>query len=312
MPARLRAQGVGAVRRIGYVSPFARVDIDRFVGQLRPELAKLGWTEGRDLLLDVRTTEGRNEQLPSMAADAVAQRPDLILVQSVPATRALMQATRSIPIVMIGVGNPLESGIVANLGKPGGNVTGTSYLADESILKTLQLLREAAPAVRSVALFVNPSNDASVALVAKFHADAAAHGMRSHLVEVRALADLEPGFAAILREGTGSIVLPPEALLRSQRNAIASFARSNRLPLAIVGSSLFLAPGSLMSYGPTTAQYAELAARYIDRILRGARPGDLPVEQPSRFELAVDLRTAEAIGLAVPATLLQRADQVIR
>ena len=131
-------------------------------------------------------------------------------------------------------------------------------------------------------------------------------------VEVAAPADLERAFAAIRRENTGSIVVPPEPLLRSHRNAIASFARAQRVPMAIVGSSLYLAPGCLMSYGPTTVQYAELTARYIDRILRGARPGDLPVEQPSRFELAIDLRTAEAIGLTVPASLLQRADRVIR
>ena len=150
------------------------------------------------------------------------------------------------------------------------------------------------------------------ALVAKFHADAAAHGMRSQSWKSRRPRISNVRSPRYLRERTGSIVVPPEALLRSHRNAIASFARTQRLPMAIVGSSLYLAPGCLMSYGPTTAQYAELTARYIDRILRGARPDDLPVEQPSRFELAIDLKTAEAIGLTVPATLLQRADRVIR
>jgi putative ABC transport system substrate-binding protein len=307
------AQVPRSPRRIGFLTAFARADTETFVGLLRPELEKLGWNEGRNVVyLELRSSEGRNERLPSMAVELVAQAPDVILVQAVPAARAAMQATRSIPIVLIGLGNPVESGIVASLVRPGGNVTGSSYLADESVLKLLQLLKEAAPRVRSVALFVNPSNDAATALVRRFRDEVAAYGMRLQAVEVKAPGDFEAAFESIRREGTESILLPPEALIRGNRAAIAAFAQAHRLPLAITGSSIYLAPGALLSYGPTTDQYAQLTARYVDRILKGANPGDLPVEQPSRFELAVSLKTAHAIGLAVPESLLQRADRIVR
>lgn len=309
----LWAQGPAAARRIGFLSAFARADIEAFLSQLRPELEKLGWTEGRNIVfLELRTTEGRNERLPSVAGELVVQGPDVILVQSTPAARALMQATKSIPIVMIGVGNPIELGIVADYGRPGGNVTGSSYLADESIRKLLELLKEAAPRLRSVAVFVNPSNEAAALLVKQVRADAVASGMQAQIAEVSGKGDFEAAFAAILRANTESILLPPEPLIRSNRGAIADFAQAHGLPLAVTGSSRYLPASGLISYGPTTTQYAQITARYVDRILRGAKPGDLPVEQPPRFELAINLKTAKALGLTIPQTLLQRADEVIQ
>ena len=309
----LHAQGQGPMRRIGFLSGFARRDVESLRGLVQAELEKLGWTHGRNLvLLEFRTSEGRNERLPALAAEMIAEAPDLILVQSAPATRAAMEATKSIPIVMIGVGNPLEYGIVTNLARPEGNVTGSSYLADESILKLLQLLKEAVPRLRSVALFVNPTNEAAAPMVRKVRADAALHGLRVQVVEVPRAGDFEAAFAAIRRERTESLLLPPEPLIRGQRVAIAAFAKTHGLVLAVVGGSVYLPEAGLISYGPTTAQYAELGARYVDRIRKGARPGDLPVEQPARFELAIDLKTAEALGLAIPASLLQRADRLIR
>ena len=245
-----------------------------------------------------------------MAGELVAQGPDLILVQTVPATRALMQATKSIPIVMVGVGNPVELGIVADFRKPGGNVTGSSYLADESARKLLQFLKEAAPRLRSVAVFFNATNEAAAPVVKQMRADAAALGMQAQIVEVSGTDDFEAAFAAIRRANTESILLVPEPLIRSNRDAIAGFAQSHGLPLAVVGSSRYLPASGLISYGPTTTQYAQIAARYIDRILKGAKPGDLPVEQPSRFELAINLKTAKALGLTIPQSLLQRADKV--
>jgi putative ABC transport system substrate-binding protein len=309
----LWAQGQVTTRRIGYLSAFPRAEVEGLLSLLRPELEKLGWTDGRNIvLLEPRTTEGRNERLPSAANELVAQGPDLILVQTVPATRALMQATKAIPIVMIAVGNPLEIGIVADLRNPGGNVTGSSYLADESIRKLLQLLREAAPRLRSVALFVNPSNQAAAPLVKQVRADTAAYGMRAQIVDVSGPGDFESAFAAIRRENTESILLPPEPLIRSNRDAIASFAQTSGLPLAVTGSSRFLPASGLISYGPTTIQYAQITARYVDRILKGAKPGDLPIEQPTKFELVINMKTAKALGLTIPQSLLQRADEVIQ
>jgi putative ABC transport system substrate-binding protein len=309
----LRAQGQATTRRIGFLSSFPRADVEAILSQLRAELEKLGWTDGRNIVfLEPRTTDGDNARLPSVANELVAQGPALILVQTVPATRALMQATKTIPIVMIGVGNPVEIGVVADLGKPGGNVTGSSYLADESVRKLLQLLKEAAPRLRSIALFVNPSNPAAAPLVKQMRADAAAFGMQAQVVDVSGKGDFEPAFAAIRRANTESILLPPEPLIRSNRDAIADFAQTHGLPLAVTGSSRYLPASGLISYGPTTAQYAQITARYVDRILKGAKPGDLPVEQPSRFELVINLKTAKALGLTIPQALLQRADEVIQ
>ncbi len=181
----LRAQSQVTTRRIGFLSAFARADVEAFVRELRAELEKLGWTDGRNIaFLELRTTEGRNDRLPAVAVELVAQGPDVILVQSAPATRALMQATKSIPIVMVGVGNPIEYGMVADYRKPGGNVTGASYLADESVRKTLQLLKEAAPRLRSVAVFTNPSNEAAAPMVKLMRVDAEALGMQAQIVEV--------------------------------------------------------------------------------------------------------------------------------
>ena len=309
LSVNLRVHGQAAPRRIAFLSAFARAEVEALLSELRPELAKLGWSDGRNIvLLEVRTTEGRNERLPSLAAELVAEGPDLILVQSVPATRALMQATKSIPIVMIGVGTPVELGIIADYRKPGGNVTGASYLADESARRLLQFLKEAAPHLRSVAVFVNPSNQAAAALVKQMRADAVSIGIQAQIVEVSGSGEFEAAFAAIRRANTESILLPPEALIRSNRDAIAGFAQAHGLPLAVVGSSRYLPASGLMSYGPTTAQYAQITAGYIDRILNGAKPGDLPVEQPSRFELVINLKTAKALGLTIPQSLRVQAE----
>ena len=264
------------------------------------------------MLLEPRTAEGRNELLPSMAAEIVAQGPDLILAQTLPATRALMQATKSIPIVMYAVGNPVELGIVADYRKPGGNVTGSSYMANEYARKLLQLLKEAAPGLRSVAVFANPSNEAAAAFLKQMRADAVALGLQAQIVEVLGPGDFETAFAAIRSANTQSILLPPEPLILSKREAIAAFAQTHGLPLAVVGVSRVLPASGLMAFGPARDEYAQLAARYIDRILKGAKPGDLAVEQTTRFNLAINLKTAKALGLTIPQSLLLRADEVIQ
>lgn len=299
-------------RRIGFLSPFARADIEDFLSLLRPELEKLGWVDGRNIIfLEPRTTEGANDRLPATAAELVAQTPDLILVQSVPASRALIELTKSIPIVMAGVGNPVEYGIVTNYRKPGGNVTGSSFLANEYTSKLLQLLKEAAPRLQSVAFLSNSTNETAAAFVKQLRADAIAYGLQLQVVEVFGKGDFEAAFVAIRSAHTQSILLPPEALIQANREVIASFAQTHRLPLAVVGGSRALPTSGLIAYGPTRGEYQRLAARYVDQILKGAKPGDLPVEQPTRFHLVINLKTAKALGLTIPQTLLQRADEVI-
>jgi ABC-type uncharacterized transport system substrate-binding protein len=308
----LRGQGQTAVRRIGFLSPFSRADIEDFLGLLRPELERLGWTDGRNLvLLEPRSTDGANDRLPLVAAELVAAGPDLILVQSVPAARAAMQATKSIPIVMVGVGNPVEYGIVANYTKPGGNITGSSFLANEYASKLLPLLKEAIPHLRSVAFFSNPSNETAAAFVKQLRADAVASGIQLQIVEVSSKGDFEGAYAAVRMANTQSILLPPEALIQSNRDAIGRFAQTQGLPLAVVGGSRNLPVGGLIAYGPTRGEYQRLAARYVDQILKGAKPSDLPVEQPTRFNLVINLKTANMLGLTIPQSLLLRADEKI-
>ncbi len=309
----LRAQGQATMRRIGYLSASARVDVEFFLNLLRPELEKLGWTDGRNVVvLEPRTAEARNERMPSLAVELVAQSPDVILAQGVTATRAVMQATKSIPIVMVAVGNPVELGLVTDYRNPGGNVTGSCFLAHETGRKLLQLLKQAAPRVRSVAIFDNPTNELAATFLKGMRANSVALGMRPQVLEVSGSGDIEPAFAAIRRENTESIIITPEPLIRSKGEVIAEFAQRHGLPLVAIGNRRVLPTTGLMSYGPTSAQYAQITARYIDRILKGAKPGDLPVEQPARFELVINMKAAKALRLTIPQSLLLRADEVIQ
>ena len=299
-------------RRVGYLAMLPPASMEDFLAQLRPELEKRGWTEGRNIVfLEPRTAGSDNARLPSLASELVAQGPDLILVQSVPATRALMQATKSIPIVMTGVANPVELGIVASFAKPGGNVTGSSFIGNEFAGKLLQFLKEAAPRLRSVAVFVNPTNEAVPQFVKHMLAGAVALGMQAQVIEVSSPTEFERAFVTIRSANTESILLPPEPLIRSKRDAIANFAQTHGLPLAVVGDTRVLPASGLIAYGPTRDEYAHLAARYVDRILRGAKPGDLSIEQPTRFHLVINLKAAKALGLTIPQSLLLRADEKI-
>jgi putative ABC transport system substrate-binding protein len=308
----LRAQGTAGTRRIGFLSGFARADAEAFYSRLRVELDKLGWVDGRNIvLLELRAADGRNDTLPASAAELVAQGPDLILVQTLPATRALMQATKSIPIVMGGVGNPVDYGIVADYRRPGGNVTGASFMAHEYAAKLLHVLKEAAPRLRSVALFVNPSNEAAAPMARQLSTEAATLGMQVQVIEVRAADDFQGALAAIHQAKTQSIMLPPEPLILSKRESIGSFATTHALPLAVVGNRRTLPAGGLIAFGPAPEEYPQLAARYVDQILKGAKPGDLPVEQTTRFNLVINLKAAKALGLTVPQAVLLRADEVI-
>lgn len=307
------AQGVPSPRRIAMLSAFAATDTKAFLELLQPELERLGWMGGRDLvLLPTRTAEGRYERLPALAAEVVAERPDVILVQSAPATRAAMQATATIPIVMVGTGDPVAYGLVADLRRPGGNVTGSSYLAEESLLKSMQVLKEAVPRIASVALPYNPANDGAPRMLKELPPAATAIGLKLQALPVKGPDDFDGMFRAIARERIDAVLLAPEPLLRTHRAALADAALRQGLPLAIVGDPSYLPVNGLLSYGPTRLQYARITARYVDAILRGASPAGLPIEQPAKFDLAISVRTAKALGITVPPSLLLRADSVIQ
>jgi putative ABC transport system substrate-binding protein len=309
-PWHAHAQATPSLRRIAFLSPFPRADVDAVVKALRPALERLGWHEGRTItLLEPRTSEGQYDRLPALAVEVVALRPDVILVQSAPATRALVAATTTIPIVMVGVGDPVAYGIVRSLAEPGGNVTGAAYLADESARKALGLLKEIAPRIRSVAVFTRPDNEGDPYLRRMLAGAAKTLGLDVRFVDVRSASDFAPAFATIARLRADALLLGPEALLRSQRFAIGKFAFEQRLPFAIIGGKRYLDAQPLLTYGPAFDQYPSLAASYVDRIFRGANPAKLPVEQPTKFELGLNEAVASTLGLTIPQSIRIQATE---
>jgi putative tryptophan/tyrosine transport system substrate-binding protein len=299
------------VPRVGILTAFASSDLSQFLQPFRHELRKLGWIEGQTVtILPPRSAEGRNERLPELAAEVLKADPQVIVVFSAPATRVLQQATASVPIVMWAVGDPVEYGLVASLARPGGNVTGASYLVNEVAGKLVELLKEAVPAVGSVAVLVNPGNPGGVPYVRAVRVTGQALGVRVQAVEIRTPDDLDGAFAAIAQERAEAIILPPEPLIRSQRGRVAEFAAGRRLPVLVHGTPTLLASG-LLSYAAKASEYPRIVASYVHRLLKGAKPADLPIHQPTEFELGVNLKTAKALGLTIPPSLLVRADQVI-
>lgn len=299
--------------RIGILTGFQSSDLLPALEQFHQELRKLGWIEGQTVtVLELRSAEGRNERLPGLAAEVLKADPRVIVVFTASATRVLQQATTTIPIVMWAVGDPVEYGLVASLAKPGGNVTGTSYLVNEVAGKLVELLKEAVPPVTSLAVFVNAGNPGGAPYVRQVRAVGEALRLKVQVLEVRSPDDFEGALAAIARERTEAIILPPEPLIRSQRKRIAEFAAQRRLPLLFHGTPVLLEGGGLLSYAAKAGEYPRIVAWYVDRILKGARPADLPIYQPTEFELGVSVKTAKALGLTIPQSLLRRADEVIQ
>jgi len=298
--------------RIGYLSPGSATDPmrERFLEAFRQGLRELGYVEGQNIAIESRWTEGVYGRLPALAADLVHLKVDVIVVTGGEATRAARQATRTIPIVMTVVNDPVGSGLVASLAHPGGNVTGLTVMSPDLTGKQLQLLKEMVPKVSRVALLRNPDNLADTAMLREAEAAAHALGVRLQTLEARNPQEIDNAFAAMTRELAGALLILPDNMLLSQRSQIAELAVKRRLP-SIRQSSAFAEAGGLMSYGANYLDLMRRAAPFVDRILKGAKPADLPVAQPTKFELVINLRTAKAIGLTIPPTLLQRADQII-
>jgi putative ABC transport system substrate-binding protein len=300
----------GKTSRIGYLLFSAAPAYSARLAAQRQALADLGWVEGRNLVIEQRSAENQNDRLPELAADLVRSGVSVIIAENAAATRAAMQATSSIPIVMGGVGDPVRYGFIASLAKPGGNVTGLAFLAGEMLLKNLELLKEVAPRTARIAFLVNRSNPGAGPAMADLQRAAPALGISVIQVDVLTPDDFERAFATIIRERADGILVPPEQLLFSQRHRIAAFAEKHRLPSAYASVG-FMDAGGLMAMGPNTADFPRRLASYIDKLLKGAKAGDLPVEQPSKFELVLNAKTAKAIGLTLPQSLLQRADRII-
>ncbi len=266
--------------------------------------------EGQNIAIESRWAEGKYERLPGLAAEPVRLRVDVIVTAAVPAIRAAKEATRTIPVVMAAVVDPVATGLVASLARPGGNITGLSVMSPELVGKQLEMLRELAPKVSRVAVLWDPANPGNPPQLRAAELAARGLGMRLQLLEARSPREIDEAFAAMTRERAGALVVLVDILFGDQRARIANLAASRRLP-AVYGLTEHVEAGGLMAYAPSFVDAYRRAASYVDKILRGANPGDLPVEQPTKFELVINLKTAKALGLTIPPSLLGRADEVI-
>ncbi|PYM11775.1 MAG: ABC transporter substrate-binding protein [Candidatus Rokuibacteriota bacterium] len=266
--------------------------------------------EGQNVVIASRWAEGGYDRLPALLADLVRLKVDVIVTLGGAATKAAQQATRTIPIVMTAVNDPVGSGLVSSLAHPGGNVTGTSLMAPDVVGKQLEVLKTVVPRVSRVALLRNPDNPASELQLREAESAAQALAMRLQTLEARGPLEIERAFAAMTRERVGALVVLTDAIFTNQRRQIAQLAAEKRLP-TVYGHGEHAAAGGLITYSPNLFDLERRAATFVDKILKGAKPGDLPVEQPTKLELIINLKAAKAIGLTIPPSLLQRADQII-
>ncbi len=311
-PLAAAAQPAGKIARIGYLAadlagnPLA-------TEAFRQGLRDLGYVEGHNLMIEYRSAAGTPERLPALAAELVALKVEVIVAPNTPAALAAKQATRILPIVFIGAGDPVTSGLVTSLARPGGNVTGLSVLSTELVGKWLELLKQAVPGVSRVAVLWQPgAMDERTDKEMQEGAEVAAQalGVRLQFVEARGPADFDRAFSDMTRARAGALTVRPAPMFISERRRLVDLAAKNRLP-ALYAWKEFVDAGGLMAYGPNLFDLYRRAATYVDKILKGAKPGDLPVEQPTKFELVLNLKTARALGLTIPPSVLARADEVI-
>jgi putative ABC transport system substrate-binding protein len=311
-PLATHGQPSGKAHRLGVLRNGAPPPApDAQLEAFRRGLRELGWVEGKNVVLDLRWADGQVDRLPALAAELVRLRPDVIVAGGSEGVQAAREATATIPIVMMFIGYPIELGFIESLARPGGNVTGLSNLNFELDIKRLELLREIVPRVARLAILWNPMQPAHEGQLGHVERAARALGVEPRPIAVRSAGDLEGAFATMRRERVGAVTMLPSALHAQSFRRIADLALAARLPAAS-WQARFAEVGGLMAYGPDQNDMARRAATYVDRILKGARPGNLPVEQPTTFELVVNLRTAKALGLTIPRSVLVRADEVIR
>jgi putative ABC transport system substrate-binding protein len=314
-PLVARTQPAPKVARIGYLwvgsreSSEARNTLDAF----RQALNELGHIEGRGIVIEYRAAAGRIDRLPALAAELVLLKVDIIVANGSPAGLAAQQATATTPIVVTAMGDPVRDGLVASLARPGGNITGTAFLGPELVPKRLALLKEVLPKVSRVAVLWHPSafgERTMKDMLDEISKTASTLDMQLHLVEVREPDELEQAFSRMASQRAEALFQFPSAMLFSERRRIVELALSHRLPSMFNGKE-FVQLGGLISYGVSIADLGHRSATYVDKILKGAKPSDLPVEQPTKFELFINVKTAKTLGVEVPATVLARADEVI-
>src|SRR6266508_3571348 len=298
----IQAQQATTVQRIGYL----------FTGFQPPKefleaMGRLGYVEGKNIAYENRAAEGREERLPDLAAELVKLNVDVIVAPGA----AAGQATKTVPVVYMGGGDPVDLGIVKSLARPGGNVTGVTEISPELTGKRLELLKETFPKISSVAVLVRAGAPGITGQLRKLETEARALGFKLQIVKIRDADDFEKSFSSIVKQRAGALIELPNPLFHSNSKRIVEFASKNRLP-TIFHSKDFVEAGGLMAYGADFVDLYRRAAVYVDKILKGAKPADLPVEQPMKFEFIINLKTAKQIGLTIPPNVLARADRVIR
>jgi putative tryptophan/tyrosine transport system substrate-binding protein len=307
----LAAQPSAHIPRIGLLSLFSPALGESKAESFRQGLRELGYLEGQNILLESRWAAGHLERLADLTADLVRLKVGVIVTESTPAALAVKQATDTIPIVMATSADPVAAGLVASLARPGGRVTGLTMFTPELSGQRLQLLKEAAPQTARVAVLGNAANPVHAGLLVETQAAAHALGLQLQAVEVRAPSDLDTAFETMARARPSALITLADGMLLDNRARIVAFAAQSRLP-AIFPDRDFAEAGGLMTYGPNLAANFRRAATYVDKILKGAKPADLPVERPMHFELVINLKTAQALGLTIPPALLFQADEVIQ
>ena len=304
------AQPTGKVRRIGVLEPSLPAANGHLVAAFRQALRELGWEEGRNIVVETRFADGKLERLPALAKELAQLRVDVFVAAGTPAIRAAREAAPTTPIIMSAVGDPVAEGLVASLGKPGGTITGVTVQSPELSAKRVQLLQEAVPRVSRLAIIWDPG------IVHEVHgfkeAEAAARSLGIVLLsfEVKRADQLEAAFAGMARDGASGVFVFPNSITSTFGRRIADLALKHRLP-SVAGVRELADAGVLLAYGPVRAENYRRAATFVHQVLNGARPGDLPIQQPTKFELVVNVKTAKALGLTLPQSLLARADQVV-
>ena len=305
-PLAAEAQQTGKVHRVAFLAVAGEYRFDA----LRAGLRDLGYVEGQNIVIEYRSAEGNYERLRDLVVELVGLKVDMFVTSGTASTQAAMQATTTIPIVMVGTGDPLRSRLVASLDRPGGNVTGLTQLGAEVAAKRLQILRDSVPNLSRVAFLRNPANASHLPYFNELQA--AARGMRLTMqsVDVQKPQEFERAFAGMMRERPDALIVTADATHELRRDWIVDFAARKQLP-AIYQLKEYVEAGGLICYGASLTDNFRRAAIYVDKILKGANPADLPVEQPTKFEFVINLKTAKALGLTIPPSVLLRADQVI-
>jgi len=299
------------VYRIGFLVPRSSANFAGRAEAFRAGLRELGYVEGKNLTLEWRFADGEYDRLPALANQLIQSKIDVLVVDSSPGAEAARAATTSIPVVMISVADPVASGFVASLSRPGGNVTGLSNVVGDASAKYVELLHVAVPGLKRVAVLTNPANLTHPSMESRVRAAAATIGMSVSTIVARTPAEIAAAFGTIRKEGAGALIVLGDPLFGQQGHQIGDLALKSRLPTLLTNRSLAEA-GGLMSYGQDLSEHYRRAATYVDKILKGAKPRDLPVEQSTKIELVINLRTAKALGITIPQSLLLRADEIIR